>query len=500
VPDSVESDPVTAPLVGSHATYDVGPGQELEDPGQVPWGALEAGDVVNIFFREEPYRTKFCLRARGTAAEPVVVNGVTDAWGNRPRFDLDGARTAAGCNPGGGDDVFDTSSVWSLEDYGGIVIRPGVADEWNFRPGFLEIRNLELHGARPGAPFTDIEGRASAYNESPAAIWMQPSTDVLLQNNVIHDSAFGVFTMAKDGVLSGACERVTLRGNRIFGNGVVGSYLEHNVYMQAANPVVEGNFLGVLRDGADGATYKSRSSGEVFRYNYVESSLRAIDWVYSEEQEDGIAAQDDYGVDFAYGNIIVNDCDLGQCAAFPIHYGGDNLGEQADSAWLFHPGEAYRSHLYFFHNTFVSLVDEEEMWRVAVFDLSERGTRVDAWDNVFYLGGNAHHAWLETAGDLHLQGRNLVHGDPEDATDHALAVNYTVTVEGELIDADPEFAAVHDHDFTPRSDSPACGEAAGLPDGLDPDESYVDLPIRRQPRMGSNGIGERGADDLGAVE
>lgn len=144
----------------------------------------------------------------------------------------------------------------------------------------------------------------------------------MIENNVIYDNGFGLFTMAKDGVLSEACKRLVLRNNRIYGNGVNGSYLEHNVYMQSTNPIVEGNYFGQVRAGSQGSTYKSRSSGEVFRYNYVEASARAIDFVHSEDQAAGIAAQPDYGTDYIYGNIIVNDHNLPNGGAYePIHYG-----------------------------------------------------------------------------------------------------------------------------------------------------------------------------------
>lgn len=74
-----------------------------------------------------------------------------------------------------------------------------------------------------------------------------------------------------------------MRNSRVYGNGVVGSYYEHNFYVQAHMPVIEGNYIGEVRAGSEGSSYKSRSSGEVFRYNYVVSSTRAMDWVYSED-------------------------------------------------------------------------------------------------------------------------------------------------------------------------------------------------------------------------
>jgi hypothetical protein len=505
-PAATASDPVTTPMTGSHVTYDVGPGKPYEEPDTVPWGALTAGDVVNLYHRPTPYRWKLCVRGKGTAQQPIVINGATDAAGQRPRLDFNGARTASGCNPGGGADVFDTASQWSIEDYAGIMIKAGVNDPYGYKPSWIQIRNLELSGAAPGNSFVNLAGRTVPYSAAPAGIWIQPSADILLENNVIYDHAFGVFTMAKDDVLDGACERITVRSNRIYGNGKVGSYREHNLYIQCTNPIIEGNYFGITRAGSQGSSYKSRSSGEVFRYNYVEASIRAIDWVEAEEQRDGIAQRPDYGVDYAYGNVVVNDCDLGNCASNAIHYGGDNLGEQEDTTELFTPAGPYRARLFFYNNTLVNRVDPNESWRVAAFDLSLRGTTVEAWNNLFFFDGTSNFSWLERAGVLRLSGTNLAFGAAvADARDTALAVNYTVSRLGTLAAGDPLFAAASSYDFRPGPGSGAIDAATGVPAGVGPDPAYAEVPVSREPAApAKNGISprtQRGAAlDLGALE
>ncbi len=497
------SDPVTTPETGSHATYEVGPGREYEEPDTVPWGALVAGDVVNIYHRAAPYKTKLCLRGQGTAEAPIVVNGVTDTEGHRPLFDFDGSHTASGCNPGGGADIFDTASQYSLEDYGGIVIRPGVDDPYGTKPSHIQIKNLELLGARTNATFKNLLGATVPFMESSAGVWIQPSADVLLQNNVIHDHGFGVFTMAKDSTLDQACERIVLRSNRIYGNGVVGSYLEHNVYMQSANPLVEGNFFGLTRHSADSSTYKSRSSGEIFRYNYVEASARAIDWVHAEDQDPGITTQPDYGVDYAYGNIIVNDCELEKCAANPIHYGGDNLGEQDSSSTELIPSEPYRAHLFFYNNTVVQRdTPGAGYYEMSMFDLSLRATQVDAWNNVFAVTGESNFTWVENAGKLDLRGANLASGTILVASQSASSINYGVQTIGTLLTGDAGFVGFDD--FHPGPSSPALDAATGVPDGITPDPAYATLPVEMQPLLRTNGMVPRkvtGAGlDLGALE
>src|SRR5436190_17554158 len=328
-------------------TFDVGPGQTHAEPDTVPWGSLIAGDVVNIYHRATPYAWKIGLRGQGTQANPIVLNGVTDANGNRPVFQFAGSRTASGSNPGGAGNVFSGLPEYG-ESLGGIVIKRGPNDDYlTYKPQWIEIRNLETRGASSGATYTTLAGGVVTFGVA-AGIYVHVGRDILIENCVSADNGFGIFMMAKDDLLSQATERVTVRSCRVFGNGVVNSWFDHNFYVQCANPVIEGNFIGQTRPGPLGSSYKSRSSGEIFRYNYVEASARACDWVHSEEQADGIAAQADYGITYSYGNVIVNDFSLPNGGAYaPIHYGGDNQGEQEPGQPVFVPTLAYRTLLYF---------------------------------------------------------------------------------------------------------------------------------------------------------
>jgi hypothetical protein len=498
-------------MTGSHATYDVGTGKTYPEPDTVPWCALVAGDVVNIYWRATPYQWKFALRGSGTQAAPIVVNGVTDSSGHRPQFDFNGARTASGCNSCGTNNIFNTASQWSMEDYAGILVRGGVSDVYGYKPKWIVIKNLEMSGAKSVNSFINLSGVSTRY-AGTAGIWLQPSADVVLENNVVYDHDWGIFTMSKDDTFLEACERITIRNSRVYGNGVVGSYTQHNVYIQTTNPLVEGNYFGVLRPGAAGSSYKSRCSGEIFRYNYVEASARAIDWVYAEDSggetgstATGIATQADYGTDYAYGNIIVNDCSLGNCAANPIHYGGDNLGEQDNVATLFvqSPFVPYRSHLYFYNNTVVSRVSQTDSYRTSVFEPSLRDTTVEAWNNVFYFSGDSRFAWVASAGKINLRGNNLVYGATVyDASDLALSVNYTISKSGTIVSTDPKFVSATN--FHPGVGSGAIDLGTGVPAGISPSTQYADLPVNMEPPLKTNGLcarPERGGEiDLGAME
>jgi hypothetical protein len=425
-----QTDVCTTAMVGSHATYNVGPGQTYADLNSVPFGTLVAGDVVNIYAQPTPYKTKIGLRAQGTAAAPIVINGVTDAACNKPVLDFAGAQTAPGSA-----NVF--TSVQYGEHLGGLTImRNTRTDAYGvYEPQFIIIQGLQLQDAPNGATYTTLAGTTDTY-AAAGCIWIQQGTDVTIRNNIITNCGFGIFVMAKDGLLSEASVRLNIANNRVYGNGVSGSYTEHNLYVQAADPVVEGNFIGQVRAGSLGSSYKSRSSGEVFRRNTVICSARCLDFVQSEDQQNGIAAQPDYGTDYVYSNVIVSS------GPEAIHYGGDNMGEQNSNAVtsvVFVPPVPYRKHLRFWNNTYTLTTSTYKDW---IVHLSAQETGMDAWGNTFNINftGGGQLSWLQYAGQLRLGPLNVINGtQPVDAQTGAGAIAgiYSVTT-GNPIPADPK--------------------------------------------------------------
>ena len=146
-------------------TYNVGPGQTYADMGSVPWLSLKAGDVVNIFYRPQPYTTIVAITAIGTASAPIVINGVTDASCNRPVISGQNATIAADAlasgywtgNPGAyllGDGLLNFS--WA----------PGVAPSPATEPAYIIIQNLELTGAITPLPITGAPACGSHEAES----------------------------------------------------------------------------------------------------------------------------------------------------------------------------------------------------------------------------------------------------------------------------------------------------------------------------------------------
>jgi hypothetical protein len=375
-------------------TFDIGPGWP-DTFETVPWGDLISGDVVNIHYRPEPYLYKLGLRAKGTTAYPVIINGVTGPYGERPILNFQGARTAPGSLS-----VFNTSAPEFNESLGGIVIKRGPGEPWEGpKPSHIQIKNLVLRNAK--GSYTSLAGNTVNHGVT-ACIYVLVAQDLLVENSVMYGCGFGIFTMAKEGKLAHACERLTLRNSQVYNNGRANSWLEHNAYIQCASPVIEGNYFGKLITNAQGSSFKDRSSNLVFRNNYVISASRALDLVHSEDQDiDGIATLPDYGRDLVEGNTLMVD------TSTAIHYGGDNYCEQESGSTLCVPPVNYRFHLTFRNNT---VIYSTSGWRNSIFDLSLRDTRVDAYNNRFHLGTQAtNHHMVEYAGRVNFWN-NLVIG------------------------------------------------------------------------------------------
>ncbi len=508
-PTNVLSDPVSTSLTGSHTTYNV---YSDTDMNNIPWGSLTAGDVVNIHWKSTPYRAKFALRGSGTALNPIVINGVTNGSGERPKFNWStGAFTASGCNPSGGysgpNDIFSSTPEYG-EGLGGFVIKRGPQDPYGtYVPKWIVIKNIHFEAGR--GSYTNLAGGTSNFvgvNSFGSNIYLLSSEDCTFENCISNDSGFGFFTQANGEGLAFTSTRLTVRNCRFYGNGINNSFLEHNLYVQAASPLIEGNYIGQLRSGALGSTYKSRSSGEIFRYNWVETSARAMDFVQSEDNPGGIPAQPDYPIVWCYGNVIINSNDLSLgVATAPVHLGGDNAGEQDSSATEFvpNPNSVYRTTMYFWNNTYYQKANSADVYRACFFDLSLRNTTVYAWSNIFYCTGTTRFSYVEYAGQLHLLGNNIVYGTVYDSHESAASVNFNVFKTGTILTTDPLFTDLATREFFLTYSSPAIDLAVSYPSGL-PDSTINSKTVVYQPRKATNGLVVRTKDstyfDLGATE
>ncbi len=348
---TLSSSACAGPLIGSNKTYDVGPGKTYTELNQVPWLSLTAGDVVNIYYRATPYKTVIGLRAQGTAAKPVYINGVTDAQCNRPVIDGNGATVADDAKAAHfGSYGQDASGTWTdgiqglglflIYWKGDEVMPTGQTPRYDYQPQFITIQNLKLMNASPNYTFTYGTGVTKAFQGGASAIYAVRVRSLSVENCEITANDNGIFTNSRGLGLNDYSANVIIRRNKIHLNGNPLHSTEHNMYLQGQRSLVEGNFLG---QAYGGSTYKDRGSATVVRYNYIQASARALDLVdTSEEYAHPVQSDPLYNYAWVYGNVIVNDINLPLgLAGRPIHFGHDMNAAQSRVGVLFFYGNTY---------------------------------------------------------------------------------------------------------------------------------------------------------------
>lgn len=325
----------------SGALYEVGPGKPYATIGSAPIASLNPGDTVNIYPKtgNAPYYEKVVLSRNGTPTSPITFQGVPDVQGNLPILD--------------GTNAVQVGYAYNL-DRGLIQTGSGSAGTGNY----IIIQNLELRNAYLTNQYIR-SGTYYTYGGNAAGVFVQNGANVVIRNCWIHDNGNGIQTGGK----SLGVTNLLIEACRVENNGRVGSSQEHNFYIGAEPVTVQYCYIGTLRAGADGQNYKDRSSGTIFRYNWVEGGPNdQLDLV-----QGGTTPADAY----VYGNVIVknNEDGNGRMCLF----GTDGSGNRAGT-------------LYFINNTFITT--RSSGW-TTVFQISA-GNTVQAHNNIMYcpLGGS----------------------------------------------------------------------------------------------------------------
>ena len=439
VTDSTWPPPVVArstrcstPLKGSNNTINVGPGKQFEELTDVGWLDLEPGDVVNIFYRAKPYRTKVAIRSRGTADAPIVINGVTNKDCIFPEVSGKNAVTAADA---AAEEFF--SEKWGTGSLAVFYLYKGPNDTWGHRPAHIQFQNLKITGAHQSNKFTNQSGRVGRYDRGAAGIYAVVADDITIDNCEITGNGNGVFFNSKSA--DETSHRIIVRNSKLYGNGNVGSYYEHNLYIQVARSLYEGNYVGQLIPGARGSSLKDRSSATVIRFNHIDAAARAIDLV---ESEGGIVVEDPlYHDAWVYGNLIISDHDRkSRSSSLLIHWGGDN------DPRYFRTGT-----LNFFHNTVAVTASQKQAYYVSYFDLPEERQSFNGWANVLIHNGTSEQWMAYESGRIVLSGNNwLRKGWGKGKPDVSVRVD-GATIEG----SDPKL----DENFIPLPGSPIVDQA-----------------------------------------
>jgi hypothetical protein len=349
--------------------YEVGPGKAYENIRDVPWEAIDAGDTVNIYYREAPYAEKFNVSAIGTEAKPVTVHGVPNAEGKLPVIDGDKAVTR-------------TQMTYPSDER--AVINVGRANNAKHCPfgsesEYIVIENLEVMNGTDGKSYTSDDGTTRTY-AGGHGIYVCLAEHVTIRNCVLRDNTEGYFFSSNEKY--GWTGAMVVEGCHIYNNGTVGSDLVHGSYCESIGLTCQYNHYGPNLQGCEGSALKDRSAGTVIRYNWIEDGFWNIDLVDGDGSSK-LANDPSYGGAFVYGNILVKtDKAAGHRM---LHWGGDGENKAR-----------YRSkQLEFYNNTFVDRAegnDTTELFQGSV----GCNAPVHAYNNIFFSASGVMHAAYRT--------------------------------------------------------------------------------------------------------
>lgn len=457
---------------GSGTAYEVGPDQEYAELDEVPWESLEGGDTVMIHWREEPYRSKIGIRTEATEDQPLRVCGVPGE-GGRPVLDGDGATTRPEL-----ESFFDP--VYT-EFLGLILIDGGADGDWmTSHPSYVSVEGLTVRGVREGNPYTTASGESAEYTDLSSGIWVQRGDHITIRNCELTDNNMGLFALSKDdGSPASITRELLIEGNHIHGNGIPGSDRRHSTYTAVAGIIFQFNHYEEEVDGAIGSALKDRSAGTIIRYNWIESGARTLDLVDPEDAPDTLSADARFHDTYVYGNVLLN---RNGAARHMIHYGGDTGIED-----IYRKGT-----LHFYNNTVYAVADNDEIWEMAMFELSTGDENVELRNNVFHIDGTSELDIMAEFGNAQLHPSNWLTNGWEPGQD-GFSGDVEMVDGAPVTGADPGFADVAADDFSPGAGSDLIGGSAALGGGS------ADYPVIYQyvPHLGSK---TREVSDLGALE
>ena len=501
-------------------TYDVGPGKPRLMLRNVPWAALQPGDVVNIYPKPGGYREKIQISASGTAAQHIVIRGIPDpATGALPIID-------------GKDAVEDPAIDWRsgnafFSDKSLIVVTPrhtgyvyGVT-----HVKFVDIETLDIRNATWTADgsitYTDKFGVVRGYDTFTAGICIEWAHDLTVRGCEISNCCQGVFANSKN-LAAQSSQRLLIEkcyfhdnsnpriedpanpGGAPLSNG----FGEHHIYTESVGCIIQFNRFGKHRPGARGVAIKDRSSGQVIRYNefVMNGQSNVLNLADPQGGAGLIDAQPDYRDSWVYGNkITVEDYDGSISMFFWGAFNGPNFY-----------AVQHRGTLHLYNNTIVS--HHKAAALLLMPDASYTGgsptlENVDCRNNIIFtdtaLQGNVYNAFhffsggtTNGGGDVTL-GKNWISpGWLKESPGHAWGGSLIGTANLLVGDAaganDPRFADMASRDYHVLIPSNILDAAGPLNPLVLPDHDVTleYLPLQSsQPRV-MQGV----AMDLGALE
>ncbi len=434
---------------GQGRTYEIGPQARLKRLADVPWNSLGPGDRVLVHWRPQPYREQVLVSAQGTAEQPVRICGVPGPQGQLPVITSQDAVTIRALG----------FPYAPTQERGVVIVTLREGQSWGFKPRHVVLEALDLRGAHPRYSFTDQNGKRHRFSTSAAALFVERGEHIVVRHCALTDSANGLFVASGDSEET-VSRDILAEGNHIYGNGIAGSYYQHNAYTEAVGMVYQYNRFGPLRPDAGGNALKDRSAGTVIRYNWIEGGAHLLDLVEPEDSAEIARVDPRFRGTFVYGNVLLNGPLDGSSV---VHYGGDN-GNPA----LYRKGM-----LYFFNNTVIIRGEKRDRWNTYLFRLETADETADVRNNIVFHQGSTHAFLLDGPGRLRL-GTNWVSDGVGERTRPEPGMAPITGLDRTIVGHDSPFANLDGVDLRVRPGS----DAARPGDQLAPDVATQHLPVQ----------------------
>lgn len=411
--------------------YEVGPSQSFKTLASVPFSTMAPGSTVRLHNEDTTgqsptvYHEYVQLSQPATADQPFRMCGVPDKAGNLPIIDGDGAKG---------------SQSTSADAVGTGLLTLHNSNNFAYWPKFsaaqyVTVEGIQFRNANPRNNYVAPGGTTKTWQNSSACIQVSEAQNAAFIGNDIASCSNGIVSAFNSNGGWGASDLNLLwEGNHIHNNGIAGSNLGHQMYLQSWANVVQFNRIDNYTPGALGANIKSRGLQDIFRYNYLgDGAQREMDLVdvkdapaymsfsgflsggansfhalYSNDNypANRIAAeQEAWNSHFVYGNIYQN-----STSTAPIHFSMDTTGGEL----------ARKGSLYWYNNTFYErscLTCSASLW--TLFDTSGGNNTyfpqtefqtVQAYNNIVWMDNAAKPVfqWNNYSAFIGIGGGNLL--------------------------------------------------------------------------------------------
>lgn len=350
-------------------TYEVGPNKQYAELQDVPWESLQKSSIVKIYWRENPYYSKFVVNVAWTKDEPVVITWIPNNYWELPIISWNNAVTSRKLD------------YWNEER--SIIKIWGSSIPVNLTPSYIYVENLDIKNANPNYRYTDDKWNIATYTNNAAWVHIEYGDHITIKNCKIHDNWNGIFS-------THFSSNIIIAWNYIYDNWIVWSIYEHNTYTESTGITYEYNKFWKLKSWAGWNNLKDRSSNTVIRYNHIEWWNRQLDLVDSDYQE--LINSYNYGKTYVYWNTLIEPFDDNWNSQF-IHYGWDSSTESHYRNWT----------LYLYNNTFVSYRNANP----TLVRMSLNSAKAEIINNVFVVKDGYSLAITAWAGQINLSNNYL---------------------------------------------------------------------------------------------